>query len=58
MNTREELEKIIDRIDDILERMDGKSDAYKSGAYEVFLDFIRGDLSTINEILELRERRK
>lgn len=58
MNTREELEKIIDRIDDVLERMEGKSGDYKSGAYEVFLEFIKADLSTISEILELRETRK
>lgn len=58
MNTREELEKIIDRIDDFLERMEDKSDAYKAGACDIFLDFIKGDLSTISEILELRETRK
>lgn len=58
MDIREELDKIINRIDDVFVRMEGKSNDYKSGAYEVFLDFIKGDLSTISEILALRETRK
>lgn len=58
MDIREELDKIINRIDDVFDRMEGKSNDYKSGAYEVFLEFIKQDLGTINEILELREARK
>lgn len=58
MNTREELEKIINRIDDVFDLTEGKSNDYKAGAYETFLECIKGDLAIINKILELRETRK
>lgn len=58
MDIREELDKIINSIDDLFDRIEGKSNDYKSGAYEIFLDSLKADLGTINEILELREKRK
>lgn len=58
MNTREELQKIINYINGVLERTDWQNNAYKSGAYEAALEGVQRDLQLISEILQLREERE
>lgn len=57
MNTREELEKIITYIENILERYEKADFCYKAGAYDAALNGVKRDLELINEILELRKDR-
>lgn len=58
MNTREELEKIINYINGVFERTKGKENAYQAGAYEVALEGVQRDLKLISEILQLHEERE
>lgn len=58
MNTREEIEKIIDRIEGALERNADKSYEYQAGAYEAVLEIVQGDLETICEVLKIRNGRE
>ena len=57
MNTREELEKIIERIESALERNSDKSYEYQAGAFEAVLEIVRGDLETVCEVLKIRNER-
>lgn len=57
MNTREEIEIIIEYINGVKSRASGESFAYKSGAYEAALELIQNDLETIAKVLETRENR-
>ena len=57
MNTREELEKIITYIENVLERCEETDFCYKAGAYNAALNGVKRDLELINEILELRKDR-
>lgn len=57
MNTREELEKIIEYINGVKYHASNKGSAYQAGAYEVALELIRNDLETIAKVLETRENR-
>lgn len=57
MNTREELEKIIEYINGVKSRASGESFAYQSGAYDVALKSIRNDLEIIAKVLKTRENR-
>lgn len=57
MNTREELEKIINYIDGVFERVNDKDYSYQAGAYQAALEGVKRDLQLINEILELRKER-
>lgn len=58
MNTREELEKIINYINGVFERTKDKENAYQAGAYEVALEGVQRDLKLISEILQLHEERE
>ena len=58
MNTREELQKIIDYINGVFARTRDKDHAYQSGAYEVALEGVQRDLQLIDEILKLQEERE
>lgn len=58
MNTREELEKIINYINGVFERMKDKEYSYQAGAYEVALEGVQRDLKLISEILQLQEERE
>ena len=57
MNTIEEIKKVMNWINDAMERCSGKSNDYKSGAYEATLQIALRDLDTICKLLELREQR-
>lgn len=57
MNTREELEKIITYIENVLERYENADFCYQAGAYDAALNGVKRDLELINEILELRKDR-
>ena len=56
MNTIEEIKKVMNWINDAMERCSGKSNDYKSGAYEATLNIALRDLDTICKLLELREQ--
>lgn len=57
MNTREELAKIANYISGVLQRYQDKDFAFQSGAYQAALEGVKRDLDSINEILELQEKR-
>lgn len=57
MNTIEEIKKVMNWINDAMERCSDKSNDYKSGAYEATLQIALRDLDTICKLLELREQR-
>lgn len=57
MNTREEIQKVINWINEAMERCSDKSNDYKSGAFEATLRIAARDLDTICKLLDLRDQR-
>ena len=55
MNTIEELKKIINGINNVLEAYNDEDYAFRAGAYKAALEHIIDDLEIVNHVLEIRE---
>lgn len=54
MNTREELQKIVNWIDKTFETAQDQNNDYKSGAYAASLEIVKNDIEVLIHVLEFR----